>query len=124
MLLGTNQIIPQHLSRLSLLHLQMPLFHHFLHERPVQQLPSASPLLAIVHEQDMIASRDEFSYVRPGPLGVNGRLLVHEFLDQTTGGDDCCGSCSELEGIDTAILFGPFTELKVCAFLWDLMDVA
>lgn len=81
MLLRANQVIPHHLPRLRFLQRQMLLLHNLLHQTPMQQLPRRAPLLAMLHEQNMIAGRNVIRHVRCGTIGVERASLVDELFD-------------------------------------------
>jgi len=72
----------------------------------------------------VVAAGDKVSDVGGWPPGVDAAFLVDELLDQPAGGDDGRGAGAEFESVDAAVLFGPFGELEVGAFLGDLVDVA
>ena len=43
-------------------------------------------------------------------VAVVGAFLVDEFLDEASVCDDDCSARAEFQGVETAILFGPFGE--------------
>ena len=124
MLLRREQIISYHLVRLRLLQRDIVLLNILLHQILMQQLSRRSPLRRIVHEQDMISARNELGDIRLRPFGVDGRLLVDKFFDESFVRYHGRGAGAQFESVDAAILFGPFGKLEVRAFLGDLVDVS
>lgn len=72
----------------------------------------------------MITLGDEIGYMAGRAARVELGLFVDELFDQARRRNDDGGSGAELEGVDLAVLFGPFGELEVGALGGDLMEVA
>jgi len=119
-----EEVVADHLPGLSLLNRQMLIVDYFLHQAAVEQFPRRAPLLAMLHQKNMIPGRNQIRNVRLRPLRVQGALLVHELLYKSAVSDYCCGSSAEFERIYSAVLFRPFGELEVCSFSGDLVDVS
>ena len=78
-----------------------------------------------MHYKEVIAASDEIvADIAVGPLGVDVGFLVEELLDVLAICQDDGCSGPDFEGVDAAIRLGPFGELKMGTFGWDLMQVA
>lgn len=119
-----EQVVTHHLSRLGFLEVDMAVVARLLHECAVEQLPCVSPLIAVVHQENVVSAADEIGDVGFGALRVFGTFLVDELLDELSMCDDYSGACSQLEGVDAAVLASPFGELEVSAFEGDLRKIA
>jgi len=113
--------ITQHLHGLGVDHIHMVLHNHLLAKELVHQLAARAPPVRVLHQQQVVAARDEPADVRGRAPAVQVRLLVHQLLDQPRRRDDDGGAGAELERVDLAVLLGPARELEVRALGGDLV---
>jgi hypothetical protein len=86
-------------------------FHHRLHQVLVNQSSKGAPLVAIMHDQQMISLGDEIVRDKGmGPMAVDATLAIEDFFHQSAIGDDGHVAISDLEHVQPAILGGPFGE--------------
>lgn len=110
MFLRPETEVPHHLHSLCILHLDMVFFNHRLHEMLVNKLAERPPQRSILHSKQVTATRNCVGNVRLWPVAVFGAFPINEFLDDAAVCDHNSGSSSYLEGVETAILLGPFGE--------------
>lgn len=96
MIIWIDQEISNHLNRLRVLHMNVLLFAHRLHEVLMYQLPNLSPRLAIVHNQEMISLRDQASHDGFRSIAVDIALLVEQVFDELAIRDHQGGICESL----------------------------
>lgn len=115
MLLGLEHEIPHHLGRFRILEYDVFFLDHGLHEVLVDCFAEATPEVAVVHDEEMVAAGDQaVADVRRRPVAVDGAFLVYELLDGAPVCEDDGGAGPELEGIHAAILLRPFRESMPC----------
>lgn len=110
MLIRPNTEVTQHLRRFGILD-YMGLLHHGFHKVLVDELPECAPELTILHDQQMVTScNQDIGEIRRRSIAVFAAFLIDKLLDDTSIGDDHCGSGSQLEGIESSVFLGPFRK--------------
>ena len=100
--------ITRHLNSFGVDEFKVVLHHHVLHEILMYKLSTRPPLLAVLHEQDMVATaNDAVAHVRRRTMAVDVGLSIEQFSNQLWRSDDnrCAGA--DLERKDATVLFGP-----------------
>lgn len=99
-LLRVKHIIVDHLDDFCVVKHNVLLLHHRLHEVLMDQFPEASPRVSVLHDEQMVATRDEImgdEWRRS--VAVDVGLFVTKFLNEASICEHDCGSASQLERI-------------------------
>lgn len=103
-----NNKVSHHLNSLSVDKCEMLLEDHVLHEILMDQLATCPPLLAILHEQDMVATADDaVADMRRWAMAVNVGLLVEELSNKVWRCNYDRRTRANLERKYATILLGP-----------------
>ena len=77
----------------------------------VDELPESAPEVTILHNQQVVAPSNQFiPNVRLGPVAVFRTLFIDNLLHEPSVSYDDGGAGSHLEGVQPAVLLGPFRE--------------
>lgn len=103
--------VAEHLHCLGVLNLEVSLLHHGFHEMLVDKLPKGTPEVAILHDQQVVAPRDEFiRNVGFGSMAVFRALLVDDLFHKPSVGYHDRRARSHLQGVEAPVLLRPFCE--------------
>lgn len=111
-----HHVVPHKLNRFGIDNLEMLTLNHRLHQVGVYQLSECPPLIAIMHDKQMVAFGDQFmGHKRMRSVAVDIALLVHRFLHKPPVRNNGHVPIAELEGVQATIFFRPFGESWVFA---------
>ena len=109
---GLHHKVTEHLDGLGIHNLNVMLHNHVLAEELVYQLAARPPLVRVLHQQEVVAARDDAADVRGRPAAVQVRLLVYQLLDEARRRDDDGGARAELERVDPAVCLAHFANWR------------
>lgn len=82
MVLRADHVVSHELYRFGVDNFGLVAIHHRLHEMLVNQSSEGAPLVAIMHDQEVIALGDEIVRdKRMGPMAVDATLAIEDFFD-------------------------------------------
>lgn len=103
--------IAEHLHGLGVLNLEVSLLHHGFHEMLMDKLPEGTPEVAILHDQQVVAARDELiRNVGLGSMAVFRALLVNDLFHKPSVGYDDRRARPHLQGVEAPVLLRPFCK--------------
>ena len=89
----------------------MLVLHHRIGEMLMHELSKRSPLVAVMHHQQVVALCDEIVRDERGrPVVVQCAFFVNRLLDDAAVGDDGHGPAAHFQGVQAAVLLSPFGE--------------
>lgn len=109
-LLRCDQEVVHELGRLGVLEMDVLFLAHRLHEVLVNQLTNLSPLITILHQEQMIPLSDEIPDIGDWTMAVQTTFLVQQFSDHVGIRDNESSVGEPLQCVDAAISLGPFGE--------------
>lgn len=82
MVLRVDHVVSHELYSFGVDDFGLVVFHHCLHEVLVNQSSEGAPLVAIMHDQEVIALGDEIvRHKGVGPVAVDAALAIEDFFD-------------------------------------------
>lgn len=102
-----DDVVPQHLNRFRIHHVDMFLVTHGLCKFLYDHFPHRPPLGTGIHDEDMISACDQIADVRRRSEARDGALFVQKLTHHATVGDDDGRARSQFEGEDSSVHFCP-----------------
>ena len=89
MIFRVEHIVTHELHRLSIHDWQMLVLHHRISEMLMHELTKCSPLVAVMHDQEVVPLCNEIMRDERGrPMVVQCAFFVNRLFDNATVGDD------------------------------------
>ena len=113
MIFRIKHVVTHKLYRFSIDDWQVFVLHHGIGEMLMHEFTKRSPLVAVMHHQQVVPLCDEIVRDERGrPVVVQCAFLVNRLFDDATVGDDGHCPAAHFQGVQAAILLGPFSESK------------
>lgn len=111
MIFRIEHVVTHKLHRFSIDNWQVFVLHHRIGEMLMHEFSKRSPLVTVMHHQQVVPLCDEVVRDERGrPMIVQCAFFVNRLFDNATVGDDGHCPAAYFQGVQAAVLVGPFRE--------------